>query len=317
MLTTDEILPIHPRSTLDWADQNDALCNSSKSHLAAAYDPAPVTPDSSRSVSFCQNLATVVDEVDDQEDPASIWYTKKELRSFRSSAKAMADRIRVRQPSMVQEIADAYQIAKEQAVSGQTCSSSTKLFNNWSKLGSPRRGLERWVFPKQDRAARIEEVRASRSIVLNMQCLLQRGGATNQEDMLRQQYVVISTPAVILAQQMGKADEAVARKYYTKADSEEDDEENFDDEKSVVTTASSMSSESLSSCSSSVCSGISVRSRSGKKLKRREEDGFSKKKSSSRRRRTADKSAAAPRRRASKSPLRRLQDSFGSLNRAL
>ena len=317
MLTTDEILPIHPRSSLDWAEQNDALCNFSKSPVSAAQSPAIVMPGSSRSVGFSQNLVTIVDGVDDLEKSESIWYTKKELRSFRSSAKAMADRIRTRQPSLVKEIANAYQLAKKQAGSGETCISSTKLFNKWSKLGSSRRGLERWVFSKQDRAAHIEEVRASRSIVLNLQCLLQRGGGSNQEDMLRQQYAIISKPAVIIAQQMGQVDEVVAKTYHSKTDSEADDEEDFDDEKSVTTAASSVSSESLSSCSSSVYSRISVRSRSGKKLNRRKEDDSLKKKTSPRRRRSTDKSTAAPRRRASKSPLRRLQDSFGSLNRSL
>ena len=166
--SNDENLPSYTHSVSDCAEDNGIPWNtSSKSQLA------PVTPGPSRTVSFCNILATVVDEVDDEADPEVIWYTKKELRSFRASAKTIADRLRVRQPSLVQELAEAYEMAKEQAGNGPINNSlSAKPFGKWSKLGSSRRGLERFVFPKQDRATRIEEVKASRSIAVKVQFIV-------------------------------------------------------------------------------------------------------------------------------------------------
>ena len=269
MVCTDAVLPIHPRSAaIACAKQQGAFCR----ELACPTDATTPKKKKPQSVGFAENLATIVVEADHPENPESIWYSRKELRALRSSAKAMADRIRLRQPSLVEEITEAYEIAKLNAHGGQQqprgrgrqltqvttdpviAIGSTKLYNKWSKLGSSRRGLERWVFPKQDRGMRAEEVRASRSIVLNVQCLLQRGGAVDQEEMLRQQYVTLAQPALIVAQQMAQSDEAAAMKYYKDDDKEldEDDEE-------------SLSPLSSASCASSVCSKASLRSRSGKK----------------------------------------------------
>lgn len=327
MLTTGTILPIHPSSSLTAAmmEQDENLC------------PLKLTSKKQRQqrrVCFADNFTTDVFQVEDstQEHPEMIWYSKKELREFRSSAKALADRIRIRQPSLVQEITDAYDVAKLKAQSRTSMQLSgvietTKLYNKWSKLGSSRRGLERWVFPKAERAARIEEVRASRSIVLNVQCLLKRGGAVNQEEMLRQQYVELAKTAQIVAQQMAQADQAAAMKHYKAAAGHDDEEPDEEDEDSVcpLSSASSVCSKASSACSLS-----------GQKLKprrrERRESTTSKKSTSSsssktvvssssnssgrsKSRRSSDKSASAPRRRTSKSPLRRL--SFTSLTRVV
>jgi len=282
--------------------------------------PAPnCFPKLQRKVHFTDKLATKVVELgkDDEENDV-FWYSKRDIRSFRSSAKALADRVRIRQPSLVQEVVDAYEAAKQRAESqrgGQLEHEieTTSLYNKWSKLGSSRRGLEKWVFPEKERMAKMEEVRASRSIVLNLQCLLQRGGAVNQEEMLRCQYVQLSRPALIVAQQIAQADEIAAIKYYKSVC--EDDEDVCDEDSGSIApqSLSSFSSGSSVSSLSPKNSACNSRGRSGRKTVKRRDSILSNKSKSSSKRSSEEKSvssSAVPRRRASKSPLRRLQESI-------
>ena len=173
---------------------------------------------------------------------------------------------------------------------------SDELFAKWHKLSSGRRGLERFVLDKQSRQDEIREVKASRSVVFNLQCLFLRssGGSklTDQQvEMIRQQYGQLTSSAQALAQIYGAKDEAAVMPYYNDQEQDDDSEGEIDDlllDDGVM----SVGSNSVSS----------RRSKSAKKVKKRsEKDG-----SSSSRKKKGSSKKSSPRRFRSKSPMRRL-----------
>lgn len=251
-----------------------------------------------RRVHFAENVATVAARI--QLGKASDrWYSKLDLKLFRERSKALSNHIHLNSPFLSQEIERAYHFTRARKEEG-----SDQLFPQWHKLGSSRRGLERFVLPKDRRSEQAQEVKASRSVVFNLQCLLQRSPTVTtaqrdqQAEMIRQQYSAFAQPALQLARIHGTKDARVVQPYYQNLDEEEEEEELEDMilDDGILSVGSISSRDSRSSLSA-------------KKLKpkKKSSDGDSdekkKKKKANRRRKSTDGSKL-PR---GSSPMRRIK----------
>ena len=269
-----------------------------------------------KSVGFATEIATIVDHgnatatEEEVVEDATVWYTKEELKVFRDNAKQLSERLRKRQPSLVQEVVTAYETIKNCRPSSSSSSSSNDLvfYKNWSKVGSARRGLERWVLTKEERVARYDEIKASRSVVLNLQCLLQRSGVALQppsQEMIKTQYHEFSRHAVLLAHVIALADAKAAARYQRQSVSADDDNnenDNDDDNDDDMAARDDDSTSRHSTCSSKA---LSVRSQcSNKKSPRKQKKACSSTRPS---RSTVKAASSNSNRRSSESPLRRLQ----------
>lgn len=231
-----------------------------------------------RCVCFKENVATVVAHID-LGKPGDTWYSKLELKLFKEKAKALSDHFHTSQPMLAGEIVAAHAFTRAHKNEG-----SDELFAKWHKLSSGRRGLERFVLDKQTRQDHSKEVRASRTVVLNLQCLFRRSAGDShvtdqQADIIHQQYTQFARSAAALAHIYAVKDAATVRPFYEDHHDELDDktEEEFDDDILLNDGVLSVGSCSLSSRSSM----------SAKKVKRRSD-----KESSSRRRKSSSKKAS-------------------------
>lgn len=178
-----------------------------------------------RRVHFAENVAA--EEARIHLGKASdLWYSKLDLKLFKQKSKALSNHIHLTSPYLTQEIERAYYFTRARKEEG-----SDQLFPQWHKLGSSRRGLERFVLSKDRRTEQANEVKASRSIVFNLQCLLKRSPAVTaaQKDqhaeMIRQQYCAFAQPALQLALIHGTKDAEVVQPYYKDQDDDEEEEE--------------------------------------------------------------------------------------------
>jgi hypothetical protein len=266
------------------------------------------TTKKSRRIGFADQVATVVAHVA-LEDPGRLWYSKLDLKLFKSKAKHLSNHLRESQSVLVKEIELAYETTRNKDIKG-----TELLLPSWSSLGSSRRGLERFVLAKDQRRDQAQEVKASRSVVLNLQCLFRRNPmaaqmADQHAEIMGQQYYEFTRPALLLAQVYGKADAEAVAPYYHDEHVEEEDilEDVLSDEdcESLWSAASFDTRESRDSLSA-------------KKLKRRKNRDESSKKGrmAPERSSSAKGSKTSKSQSRTKSPLRRLvSDLSGSVNK--
>jgi hypothetical protein len=279
MLMIETVVPIHTitRSLVDTADMD-------------------TTSKKSRRIGFADEVATVVAHVE-LEDPSNLWYSKLDLKLFKSKAKHLSDRLRESHPVLVKEIELAYETTRNKDING-----AEPLLPSWSRLGSSRRGLERFVLAKDQRRDQAQDAKASRSVVLNLQCLFQRSPmaaqmADQHAETIGQQYYEFTRPALLLARVYGNADAKAVAPYYRNEQVEEDDilEDMPGDEDcvSVWSAASFDTRESMDSLSAKKLQSRKKRDESSKKGRKERSPSFKGSKSSKSQSRT-------------KSPMRRI-----------
>jgi len=230
-------------------------------HLSEEVSASKHGAKKNKRVSFSEGVTPILaasPEAQAQHDDCDYqikWYTCQQQANFRTKAKELAERLRERQPTIVEEVKAALEVVKLQAQSQQPIDTSSKtlLFKNWSKLGASRRGLERYVLTHKERKARNEDLKASRSVVLNLQCLLNRtaqNGADQEQaqTMIRTQYQEFSRHAVILAHQLALSDAKAVKRYQKQScrgssKKDKDDEDDEEEEEETCTIAISKTTE--------------------------------------------------------------------------
>ncbi|CAB9517480.1 expressed unknown protein [Seminavis robusta] len=267
--------------------------------ISAATISTPTTTDGSvkknKCVCFAKKVATVVATVE-MTDPTTRWHSKPDLNEFKAKAKQLSEHLRQSQPLLALEIEEAYETTRQ-----KDSEAAADLLPTWSTLVSSRRGLERFVLSKQQRRDQAQEVKASRSVVLNLQCLFKRSPmaaemADTHAEMMRNQYFEFAKPAQLLAQVYGNADAQAVMPYYH----DEELEEDLYEEDDLLDTDDAGSLHSMASKESR--DSISIKKT--KRIKRRKSSNEVRKEG---RRKTPTKSKSSSSKSRTKSPMRRVQ----------
>lgn len=153
--------------------------------------------------------------------PFDLWNSPEEQRVFRQSAKDLALRLREENASVVEELEEMYQLARETAKDQQrrkcettstfdgisAIASGARRLESWSNTVNGR-GLERYSISKEVRERHSDENVASRNMVINVQHLLRN--KANPAEAIAKYYASFSLPSRLLAQMMALADAQTA-----------------------------------------------------------------------------------------------------------
>ncbi|CAB9517482.1 hypothetical protein SEMRO_859_G212050.1 [Seminavis robusta] len=165
-----------------------------------------------------EDVAALLDGEVEDGNFNDLYYSPEERKTFRQNADQTGKEIAEKSPAMVTGIECIFRWSDLEAnddAEDESLKKETKSFlRKWASMSADHRGLEKRVITKEFKRDRLNAVAESRTIVFQMQTMLDRAETKNDADeIIRESYKEATRPSKILAKALGKTDKKAVDKY--------------------------------------------------------------------------------------------------------